>query len=395
MTTTDASAPSASGPLAGVVVADLSRVLAGPYAAMLLGDLGATVIKIEHPHGDETRGFRPPVRDDEATYFLSANRNKQGIVLDFADDADLATAHAIIDRADIVIENFRPGSLARFGLDHASLVARRPDLVYASITGFGAGAGRDIPGYDLSAQALSGLMSLQGEPDATPARAGFALFDVLTGMFAVSGILAALHHRDRTGEGQLLELDLMSVALAAMVNQTTAYVAAGVVPTRMGNEHPSLAPYAPFAARDRPLVIAVGNDRQFARLCATLGRPELATDPRFARNVDRTRSRVELRRELEAALATADADHWFTVLTAAGVPAAPLNDIAGGVEFAARLGLDPVVEVGPDAQPTVRHPVRYSRTPPSYRLAPPALGEHDAQVRAWIAATPPRKDADA
>ncbi|GMA90962.1 hypothetical protein GCM10025869_14910 [Homoserinibacter gongjuensis] len=182
------------------------------------------------------------MRDDEATYFLSANRNKQGIVLDFADAEQLATAHAIVDRADIVVENFRPGSLARFGLDHASLAERRPDLIYASITGFGTGAGREIPGYDLSAQALSGLMSLQGETDAAPARAGFALFDVLTGMFAVSGILAALHHRDRTGEGQLVELDLMSVALASMVNQTTAFVAGDVVPTRMGNEHPSLAP---------------------------------------------------------------------------------------------------------------------------------------------------------
>lgn len=394
MTRSAAEPAPSSGPLAGIVVADLSRVLAGPYAAMLLGDLGATVIKVEHPDGDETRGFRPPVRDDEATYFLSANRNKQGIVLDFADAEQLATAHAIVDRADIVVENFRPGSLARFGLDHASLAERRPDLIYASITGFGTGAGREIPGYDLSAQALSGLMSLQGETDAAPARAGFALFDVLTGMFAVSGILAALHHRDRTGEGQLVELDLMSVALASMVNQTTAFVAGDVVPTRMGNEHPSLAPYAPFAARDRPLVIAVGNDRQFARLCAALGRPELAADPRFAHNVDRTRSRAELRRELEGVLATADADHWFSVLTAAGVPAAPLNDIAGGVQFAARLGLDPVTTVGPDAQPTVRHPVRYSRTPPSYRLAPPALGEHGAAVRAWIAATPPRKDAD-
>lgn len=386
----DASAP---GPLADLVVADLSRVLAGPYAAMLLGDLGATVIKVEHPRGDETRDFRPPVRGGESTYYLSANRNKRGIVLDFADPHDLATTRAIIDRADVVVENFRPGSLARLGLDYASLAEHRPDLIYASITGFGTGDGRDLPGYDLSAQALSGLMSLQGEPDAAPARAGFALFDVLTGMFAVSGILAALHHRDRTGAGQLLELNLMNVALAAMVNQTTARVAGGVTPTRMGNEHPSLAPYAPYATRDRPLVIAVGNDRQFERLCVAIGRPELATDTRFARNADRTRTRAELRVELEAALANADADHWFEALTAAGVPSAPLNDIAEGLAFATRLGLDPVTTVGPHEQPTVRHPVTYSRTPPSYRHAPPGLGEHDAQIREWIAATP-RKDPD-
>jgi len=385
--------PNPTGPLADIVVADLSRVLAGPYAAMLLGDLGATVIKVEHPSGDETREFRPPVRGDESTYFLSANRNKRGIVLDFTDPADLRTVRQIIDRADVVVENFRPGALAKFGLDYPSLAAARPELIYTTITGFGTGAGAGIPGYDLSVQALSGLMSLQGEPDAEPTRAGFALFDVITGLYAVSAILAAVHHRDRTGEGQSLELNLMNAALAAMVNQTTAYAAGGTVPKRMGNEHPSLAPYAPFATADRPLIIAVGNDRQFARLCGVLERADLATDDRFAANANRTRWRDALRAEIEEALAPAGAEHWFERLTAAGVPCAPINDVAGGIAFATRLGLNPVETIGPDAQPTIRHPVEYSRTPPSYRLAPPRLGEHDDEIRAWIATTP-RKDSD-
>lgn len=381
----------APGPLTGIVVADLSRVLAGPYAAMLLGDLGATVIKVEHPIGDETRHFRPPVRDGESTYYLSANRNKRAIALDFTDPDDLETAHGIVARADVVIENFRPGSLARFGLDYRSLAPARPDLVYASITGFGTGAGRDLPGYDLSAQALSGLMSLQGEPEGDPMRAGVAVFDVFTGLFAVTGILAALHDRTRTGLGQLVELDLLSVALAAMVNQTSAVIAGGVLPARMGNEHPSLSPYAPFATADRPLVIAVGNDRQFRRLCDVLGLPGLPLDERYATNGARTVHRESLRAELESVLRTRPADHWFRELSRVGVPAAPINDLRGGIDFATELGLDPVQYVGANRQPTVRHPVTYSRTPASYRLEPPALDSDEATIREWLAATPERK----
>lgn len=380
-----------AGPLSGIVVADLSRVLAGPYAAMLLGDLGATVIKVEHPTGDETRQFRPPVRDGEATYYLSANRNKRAIALDFTDPDDLETACAVVARADVVVENFRPGALARFGLDYATLAPGRPDLVYASITGFGTGAGRDLPGYDLTAQAVSGLMSLQGEPDGDPMRAGVAVFDVFTGLFATTGILAALHDRARTGLGQLVELDLLSVALAAMVNQTSAVMAGGVLPTRMGNEHPSLAPYAPFATADRPIVIAVGNDRQFARLCSVLGTPELAADERFATNAARTAHRVPLRARLEAVLVGRTADEWFRELTAAGVPAGPINDLRAGIEFAAALGLDPIEHIAGGDHPTVRHPVRYSRTPPSYRHVPPGLDADHAAIREWLTATPERK----
>lgn len=376
------------GPLADLVVADLSRVLAGPYAAMLLGDLGATIIKIERPGGDETRGFRPPVRGETSTYYLSANRNKRSIVLDFTRPEDLETVHQIIDRADVVVENFRPGTLARFGLDYPTFATRRPDLIYASITGFGTGAGSAIPGYDLSVQALSGLMSLQGAPGSEPTRAGFALFDVLTGLYANSAILAAVHHRDRTGRGQALELNLMAAALAGMVNQTTAYAAAGAVPCQMGNEHPSLSPYAPYATADRPLVIAIGNDRQFQRLCLVLDRAELASDPRFAANENRTRWRAELRIELEAALAGESAEHWFAALTDAGVPAAPINDIAEGIAFATELGLDPVTTIDGDGQPTIRHPVDYSLTPASYRLPPPGLGEHEQEIRTWISQTP-------
>ena len=375
-----------AGPLAGVVVADLSRVLAGPYAAMLLGDLGATVIKVEHPRGDETRHFRPPVRDDESTYYLSANRNKYAIALDFAKPDDLTTVRRIIARADIVIENFRPGSLEKFGLDYGTLSAEHPELVYASITGFGTGAGAHLPGYDLAAQALSGLMDLQGAVDGPPMRAGVAVIDVFTGLFAVNGVLAALYDRDRTGLGQRVSLDLLSVALAAMVNQTSAVIAGGVQPVRMGNEHPSLAPYAPYETADRPLVIAVGNDRQFARLCEVVGRPELATDARFVTNLARTEHRAELRVALESVLGTRRAEVWFRELSLVGVPAAPINDLSGGIAFAEDLGLDPVVHIGSSAQPAIRHPVTYSRTPADHRREPPALNADEAAIREWLAA---------
>lgn len=379
------------GALAGLVVVDLSRVLAGPYATMMAGDMGATVIKVEHPDGDETRGFRPPTRGDDSTYYLSANRNKVGIMLDFARADDLDTLLRIIDRADVLVENFRDGSLAKYGLDYASVAARRPDIVYASITGFGSGAGAHLPGYDLCVQALSGLMSIQGDPDGDGSRSGFALFDVFAGMYTTVGILAALQDRARTGLGQRIEVNLMNVAMAAMVNQTMAFAAGDVVPRAMGNEHPSLYPYAPFPAADRPLVVAVGNDAQFRRLCTEIGREALADDARFATNTQRTRHRSELRPHLVAALAAHDADHWFDRLNAVGVPCAPINDVAQGVAFANSIGLDPITGIRPDGDPTVRSPIGFTRTPVTYRLRPPRLGEHDDEIRRWLDTSPPRK----
>jgi crotonobetainyl-CoA:carnitine CoA-transferase CaiB-like acyl-CoA transferase len=376
------------GPLAGIVVADLSRVLAGPYATMLLADLGAEVIKVEGPGGDDTRGWVPPTRGDVGTYYLAINRNKRSIALDLKDPDDLAVAHELSARADVLIQNFKPGGLDRFGLDYDAVRARNSAVIYCSISGFGAAGGAALPGYDLLVQGMSGLMSLTGAPDGPPFRAGISVFDVMTGLHSVIGILAALHDRDLTGEGQHVETNLMSTALSALVNQTSAYVAGDVVPTRMGNSHLSLFPYEPLPTGDGELIVVAGNDGQFRKLARTIGRPELADDPRFDTVGKRNYNREELRPLLLEALATRSAQDWFGILTEAGLPCGPINTVAGGIQLAEDLGLEPVVEVGHgnSAVPTVRNPIRLSRTPPSYRLPPPALDEHGADVRAWLTA---------
>lgn len=374
------------GPLAGLLVADFSRVLAGPYATMLLADLGATVVKVEGPQGDETRTWMPPVRDDVSTYYLGINRGKRSIALDLRDETDAGLARELARRADVVIENFKPGGLAKYGLDHASVSAANPMVIYASITGFGAGAGSHVPGYDLMVQAISGLMSLTGDADGPPYRAGISVFDVMAGNHALIGILAALHHRDATGQGQLVEVNLLSSALTGLVNHSSAYVASGTVPYRMGNAHPSVFPYEPLPTADNDLIVAAANDGQFRRLCEVLGLPEVPDDPRFARNTDRTRNREELRPILVERLATRGAVEWFDLLVAKGVPCGPINTIDGGFAMAERFGLDPVVVVGPAdrAVPTTRHPIRFSQTPAVYELPPPELDEHGTELRAWL-----------
>jgi crotonobetainyl-CoA:carnitine CoA-transferase CaiB-like acyl-CoA transferase len=370
------------GPLAGVVVADFSRVLAGPYCTMLLGDLGAEVIKVEAPAGDDTRSWTPPKRGDTGTYYLSVNRNKRSIVLDLADPEDLVAAQALSARADIFIQNFRPGGLRRFGLDYDSVRARRPDTIYCSISGFGPGAGAALPGYDLLAQGVSGLMSLTGSPDGSPYRAGVAVFDVMTGLHSAIGILAALHHREVSGTGQHIETNLLSTALSALVNQTTAFVAGDVVPERMGNAHLSLFPYEPLPTGDGELIVIAGNDGQFRRLVAALGIEAVADDGRFATVALRNANREQLRPILVQQLSERSAKVWFEVLTAAGVPCGPINDVRGGVALATELGLDPVVLAGD--VPTLRHPITFSQTPPSYRWGPPTLDEHGDEIRAWL-----------
>ncbi len=375
-----------TGPLAGIVVADFSRVLAGPYATMLLADLGADVIKVESPAGDDTRHWVPPTRGDVGTYYLAINRNKRSIVLDLADAGDLAVAHALSGRADVMIQNFKPGGLDRFGLDYASVRARREDVIYCSISGFGSGDGARLPGYDLLAQAVSGLMSLTGSPDGPPFRAGISVFDVMTGLHSAIGILAALHHRDRTGQGQQIETNLLSTALSALVNQTSAYVAGGVVPTRMGNAHLSLFPYEPLPTGDGELIVIAGNDSQFRRLADVLGIGEVADDPRFASVGARNDNREQLRPILLERLATRSARDWFAALTAAGIPCGPINDVRGGVEMATEIGLEPVVDSG--GVPTIRNPIRMSATPARYDLAPPGLDAHGDEIRAWLGAPP-------
>ncbi|HEX5187941.1 MAG TPA: CoA transferase [Streptosporangiaceae bacterium] len=376
-----------AGPLTGLLVADFSRVLAGPYCTMLLADLGADVIKVESPGGDDTRRWTPPeTSDGVSTYYMAINRNKRSVALDFTGAADLAAARELARRADIMVENFKPGGLARFGLDYESVRAGNPGIVYASITGFGAGGGSHLPGYDLMVQAMSGLMSLTGDPAGPPYRSGISVFDVIAGLHATIGILAALNHRARTGDGQYIQASLMASALSGMVNQTTAYAAGGVVPYRMGNAHPSLYPYEPLPTGDGDLIVTAGNDAQFRKLCDVLGAAGLADDPRFARNADRTANRHQLRPLLIERLAERSAAEWFGALIAVGVPCGPINTVDQGIAFAAEVGLEPVVTAGSGAaaRPVIRHPLTFSATPPRYDLPPPALDEHGDDIRAWL-----------
>lgn len=371
------------GPLHGVVVADFSRVLAGPYATMLLADLGATVIKVESPTGDDTRHWGPPwTSDGESTYFQSINRNKRSIVLDLASPEGRRRGLRLARRADVLIENFRTGSLDRLGFDYATLSDLNPGLVYCSITGFGSGTGAGLPGYDLVVQAVSGLMSLTGPDAASPTKTGIATADVLTGLHAAIGILAALHHRTATGVGQRVELNLLSSMLSGLVNFGGAYALTGDLSHGMGIRHPSICPYEDFQTADRPLIIAAGNDRQFRALCDCLGLTDLKGDPRFARNGQRVAHREELKDRLGRVLSARTADEWFTELTGAGVPCGPLNDVGQGIALAASLGLEPIVDVEGSAQ--VANPLRFSVTPVGYRRRPPGLGMDEEEILAWL-----------
>jgi crotonobetainyl-CoA:carnitine CoA-transferase CaiB-like acyl-CoA transferase len=381
------------GPLDGLLVADFSRVLAGPYCTMLLGDLGATVIKVESPIGDETRSWMPPERDGVATYYLSINRNKRSVTLDFKDATDLRLAQELAARADIFIENFKPGGLTRFGLDYDAVRQKNASIIYASISGFGTAQGASLPGYDLIVQAVSGLMSLTGDPDGPAYRSGIAVFDVISGLHSAIGILAALNHRNHTGEGQHIEISLLASALSGLVNQTSAYVAGGVIPHRMGNAHPSLYPYEPLPTADQDLIIAAGNDGQFSKLCEVLELPELMHDARFATTRERNLNRDALRSLLVERLRTRPANEWFHRLSAVGVPCGPINSIADGVALARELGLNPVVQVGEGehAVPMIRHPISFSLTPPRHKLPPPALGQDNEQIRAWLSQPSPTR----
>lgn len=375
------------GPLDGVLVADFSRVLAGPSASMWLADLGARVIKVERPStGDDTRAFGPPWAGSSSAYFESANRSKESIALDLASPDDAALARSLAARADVVLENFRTGSLARFGLDPESVHRANPRAVYCSITGFGSGAGAHLPGYDFLVQAVGGLMSITGDPDGEPRKVGVALVDLLAAKDAVIGILAALRHREHTGEGQHVEVDLLSSLLASLANQASSYLATGAVPRAMGNQHPSIAPYETLRAADGMLAVAVGSDRQFRALTAALGAPALADDPRFASNGARVGNRAELIAVLEGALASIPVEEAVERMLAAGVPAGRVGDIPSAIALAESLGLDPLVDVGEGHPAQVRHPVRYSAFTPVTPTAPPALDADGAALRAWLAA---------
>jgi crotonobetainyl-CoA:carnitine CoA-transferase CaiB-like acyl-CoA transferase len=372
-----------TGLLDGIVVADFSRVLAGPLATTMLADMGATVVKVERPGvGDDTRHWGPPWTSTTSAYFDSANRSKDSVELDLDDPDDHALAVRMMASADVVVENFRPGALVAKGLGYADVAAGNPGVVYCSISGFGTGPGASLPGYDFLVQAVGGLMSITGEQDAEPAKVGVALVDVLTSKDAVIAILAALNERHASGTGQHVQVNLLSSLLGSLANQASSYLATGVAPVRLGNRHPSIAPYETLRCDGGMVAVCCGNDRQFARLAVALDDPDLAVDPRFARNADRVAHRDELIARIESSLSTAAPDHWIGVLTAVGVPAGAVGDIGSAFDLATSLGLAPRVQVEGDAIDQVRHPITYSRTPVERYRRPPRLGEHNDSVRA-------------
>jgi len=346
---------------------------------MLLGDMGATVIKVERPEvGDDTRHWGPPYDPaGRATYFEAVNRNKTSVAIDMTEAAGLAEAHELIKRADIVIHNFPPSSSEKFGLDYESVKNLKSDVIYCSITGFGSGSGAAMPGYDLLVQAMGGLMSVTGPAPGEPTKVGVALVDVITGMHATIGLLAALNHRNTTGEGQQIEVNLLSSLLSAMVNQASSYVSGGVVPGILGNAHPSISPYEVYQTSDRPIVVAVGNDGQFAKLCLELGIPEVASDAKFATNPDRVANRVELNDLLVKQFLTNGADHWWKMLSSAGVPCGPINSLSEAFALAESLDLNPIITINQEGEERkqVANPIKFSATPVRYAVAPPSLDE--------------------
>jgi crotonobetainyl-CoA:carnitine CoA-transferase CaiB-like acyl-CoA transferase len=374
-------------PLAGLLVADFSRVLAGPYASMLLGDLGADVVKVERPDGgDDTRHWGPPWRGEDATYYLGLNRNKRSVALDLTDDGDRALARRLGERADVLLESFRPGLMASWGLDGDTLrAAANPRLVSCSVTAFGSGErARGMPGYDFLLQAMGGLMSVTGEEDGRPLKVGAAVVDLVCGLLATIGIQAALVERERTGRGRDVEVSLMDSALACLLNQGSGWVLAQALPQRRGNRHPSIVPYETYEAADRPIAVAVGNDRLFARLCEAVGAPELASDERYATNAARVANADSLAEHLEAAFREEPAEEWVARLREAGVPVGSINDVAEAWALAQELGLEPVAEA--DGMPLPAVPLRLDGDRPPVARRPPSLDEHGDDIRAWLAA---------
>jgi len=379
------------GALSHIRVLDLSRVLAAPWATQILGDLGADIIKIEKPgEGDETRHFGPPFVEaadgarGDATYFLTANRNKKSVAIDFAKPEGAALIKRLARRAHVVVENFKTGALAKYGLDYESLAAENPALIYCSVTGFGhTGPYKDKAGYDYLVQGMGGLMSVTGQPDGTPGaepmKVGVAVSDLFTGFYSAIAIQAALIHQQRTGEGQSIDMALFDCQAAALANQATNYLSGSMVPTRMGNAHPNIVPYQVFATADGFMILAIANDGQFRRFCAASG---MATDARFATNADRVGHRTELVGLLTSLFQTRTTAAWITLLEAANVPCGPINrvDQAFADPQAVARGLTHSMARACGEVGLVASPLRLSRTPPDYRLPPPLLGEHTREI---------------
>jgi len=371
-------------PLNGIHVLDLSRVLAGPYCTMVLGDLGAEVIKVEAPEGDETRGWGPPFVGNESAYYLCVNRNKRSMVLDFKAQESRDILQELIKRSDVLVQNFRPGTLTRFSVDYESASAINPNLIYCSISGFGQnGPLRDRPGYDFMIQALGGLMSITGESDGEPIKVGVAVADLFAGQNAAIAILAALQARAQTGKGQHLDISLFDSQLGMLANIASNYLISGNLPKRYGNAHANIVPYQSFQATDTWFVLAVGNDQQFERLCGVIGNLDLAHDPRFDSNAERVKNREELINLLKPAFLRKAANEWLSALEAAGIPCGPINTLdkvfsMPQVEAREMLIHMQHAEIG-DLK-LVGSPLKFSETPVDYKLAPPRLGEHTEEV---------------
>ncbi len=371
----------AERPLAGLKVLELARVLAGPWIGQTLADLGADVIKVESPAGDETRGWGPPfAADGAAAYFHSCNRGKRGVALDFGQAGDLALARRLAAGADVVIENFKRGGLMKYGLDHATIASGNPGVVYASVTGFGQdGPEADRPGYDFIIQAMGGIMDLTGEPDGPPQKPGVAYADIFTGLYGVIAVQAALAQRARTGRGQRIDLSLFDTQLAVLANQAANHLIGGGVPRRMGNAHPNIVPYQVFDAADGPLVIACGNDGQFARLVAGLGL-KLGDDARFATNRDRLANREALIALMAPAIAARPRAEVLDVMSEAGVPAGPINTVAEAFAEPQAVARGIVRQVGATRAP--RAPMRFSDAETAADRGAPRLDEHGGAIRA-------------
>ncbi len=371
-------------PLNGIHVLDLSRVLAGPYCTMVLGDLGADVIKVESPDGDETRGWGPPFAAGESAYYLCVNRNKRSIIIDFKTDEGRNILHKLIKRSDVLVENFRPGTLARSSLDFESASAINPKLIYCSISGFGqTGPLREKPGYDFMIQAMGGLMSITGEPEGEPMKVGVAVANLFAGQNAVIAILAALHARTQTGKGQHLDISLFDSQVAMLANVASNYLISGKLPKRYGNAHANIVPYQSFQASDAWFVLAVGNDKQFEKLCGVIGNLELVNDARFVLNSDRVKNREELIAILKPIFVQRTASEWLSLLEAAGIPCGPINTLdqvfsMPQVEAREMLIHMEHPEIG-DFR-LVGSPLKFSDTPVDYKLPPPRLGEHTEEV---------------
>ncbi|HEX4565755.1 MAG TPA: CoA transferase [Vicinamibacterales bacterium] len=372
-------------PLQGITVLDFTRVLSGPYCTMQLGDLGARVIKIEQPNrGDDTRAWGPPFINGESAYFLSINRNKESVALDLKDSSSRRVVDALLAHADVVVENFRPGTLDRLGWGYAEVAARYPRIVYCSISGFGQTGPRHLEaGYDAMMQGEAGLMSITGPADGPPYRLGVAIADIATGMFAVQGILAALYAREKTGCGQLVDIAMLDSVTAVLTYQASIAFATGATPTRMGNRHPSIAPYDTFAAADGEFVLSVGNDDQFRRLARVLGRPEMASDSRFVTNADRVRNYDVLRRELTDLFASWRRADLLKALSDVGVPVSAVRTVTEALadpQVAAREMIVPLEHALAGPIRVLGTPLKFSGTPASIRLPPPALGQHTGAI---------------